>query len=153
MPSRASNDSRKTKTRGRADEDERLRIRAGEREKDGRYGRDASAFVSCFRSRANPNLSCSLVDHARAFRGWAEASTVDVALVDVVKVDVAASSLRSPDSRFAIRDSRVYEKNPASAHSEITPSAVAVLASLSRLNLSMAASYLRNSSASSSASS
>ena len=67
-----------------------------EREKDGPYGRDASAFVSCFRSRANPNLCCSLVDHARAFRGWAEASTVDVALVDVVKVDVAASSLRSP---------------------------------------------------------
>ena len=123
-----------------------------EREKDGPYGRDASAFVSCFRSRANPNLCCSLVDHARAFRGWAEASTVDVALVDVVKVDVAASSLRSPDSD-SIRDSRVYEKNPASAHSEITPSAVAALASLSRLNLSMAASYLRNSSASSSASS
>ena len=37
-----------------------------EREKDGPYGRDASAFVSCFRSRANPNLCCSLVDHARA---------------------------------------------------------------------------------------
>ena len=86
-----------------------------EREKDGPYGRDASAFVSCFRSRANPNLCCSLVDHARAFRGWAEASTVDVALVDVVKVDVAASSLRSPDSRFAIRAST--KKTP----SRLTP--------------------------------
>ena len=116
-----------------------------EREKDGPYGRDASACLLFSFARESESVLFARGPRARV-RGWAEASTVDVALVDVVKVDVAASSPLSSAR------SRVYEKIPPRLTPK-SPPPPSPLASLSRLNLSMAASYLRNSSASSSASS